>query len=271
MVARNQPAQRCRLCNGEVLPRFSLAVLEKHKVDYWECAECHSLQTETPYWLSDAYGTSNLASLDTGAAQRNIHNLAACYFVSILFDVRNAIDIGGGDGLLCRMLRDFGINCYVKDKYATPTYAQGFTEQDFDAPDLVTGFEILEHFPNPSRDLDDVFKYDSPVVLLSTAIYKGEHADWWYLSPESGQHVFFYSRQALDWMAGRYGYELIVSGGFILFTRNASLVRKVAAKLLLSRLVCRLLRAFAVVLPATGVWKDHELQVKRHRQDPVRT
>ena len=89
------------------------------------------------------------------------------------------IDIGGGDGLLCRLLRDYDINCFVKDKYATPTYAQGFTEQNFDKPDLVIGFELLEHFPTPKSDLEDLFKHNSNVLLLSTAIYTNEKSDWW--------------------------------------------------------------------------------------------
>ena len=46
----------------------------------------------------------------------------------------------------CAGCRDYDLNCYVKDKYATPTYAQGFTDQDFSVPDLIIGFEVLEHF-----------------------------------------------------------------------------------------------------------------------------
>ena len=59
------------------------------------------------------------------------------------------------------MLRDHEINCYVKDKYAAPSYAQGFTEQDFDTPDLLIGFELLEHFANPKSDLEDLFRAPS--------------------------------------------------------------------------------------------------------------
>jgi hypothetical protein len=40
--------------------------------------------------------------------------------------------MGGGDGLLTRLLRDFEINCFVKEKFAKMTYAQDFTEENFD-------------------------------------------------------------------------------------------------------------------------------------------
>jgi len=266
MIQNTHSELRCRLCDGALLYKFKLRLLEKYDATYFECEQCHSLQTEPPYWLDEAYGNKNLSNLDTGAVQRNIHNLAASYAISKLFKVKNVLDIGGGDGLLCRMLRDYDINCYVKDKYATPTYAQGFTDQDFDVPDLIVAFEILEHFPNPKSDLEEIFKYNANVLLLSTSVYGSEKEDWWYLAPESGQHVFFYSIYALKKIAEKYSYSLIFSGGFILLLRNASKLKKTIAKVLLKFRVCRLLRAIVILLPARGVWKDHSLQVNKSKQ-----
>ncbi len=258
--------QKCRLCNGLLASQFSLKILGKYDIEYSECVDCHSLQTETPYWLDEAYGSKNLSNLDTGAVQRNLHNLAACYTILRLLNAKNVIDIGGGDGLLCRMLRDLNINCYVKDKYATPTYAQGFTEQDFNAPDLIIGFELLEHYSNPSNDLDDLFFHSPKALLLSTAIYSNENKDWWYLAPESGQHVFFYSRKSIEMIAIKYNYAFVISGDFILFVNNASIFTKIAAKLLLRRVVVRLLKILVLLLPTPGVWRDHLLQVERNKQ-----
>ncbi len=252
----------CRLCDGSLSHRFDLQVLGTHDVQYFECSNCGSLQTEPPYWLDEAYSKENLSNLDTGAAQRNIHNMAACFAMSKLFNLRNAIDFGGGDGLLCRMLRDHEINCYVKDKHASPTYAQGFTDQDFEQPDLLIGFELLEHFANPKIDLEDLFGLRPAALLLSTSLYTNEGKDWWYLTPESGQHVFFYSRKALDLIVEKYGYSAVFSGGFILLLRDASPIRKALARFLLTRIICRFIRALVVLLPARGVWKDHELQLE---------
>ena len=116
--------------------------------------------------------------------------MAVCYWISKLFNIKNVIDVGGGDGLLCRLLRDFEINCFVSDKYATSTYAQGYTQPNFETPDLVIGFEMLEHLPNPLADLDSLFKTHAKTLLSSTLIYNDQPKHWWYLSPEAGQHVF---------------------------------------------------------------------------------
>lgn len=256
--AQGCPQESCRLCGGALSSRFVLPVIGKYDVRYSQCLDCRSLQTESPYWLGEAYAR-NLSNLDTGAVQRNLHNLAACYAIARLFRLRNALDFGGGDGLLCRLLRDYGINCFVRDKYASPAYAQGFTEPDFRTPDLVLAFEVLEHLTDPAAQLEELFQADPPVVLASTDLFSTQAQDWWYLAPESGQHVFFYSRQALQLIAAKYRYELMVSGGFILFVKPARLtrLRSLLARLLLAGRICRLIRARLALLPATGVWRDH--------------
>ena len=267
-TAKSEPSSTnvCRLCGGALKSTFSQKVLGKYDVSYYKCSDCDSLQTETPYWLEEAYKTGNLSCTDTGAAQRNLHNLSACYIASKILKATNVIDVGGGDGLLCRLLRDYKINCFVKDKYATPTYGQGFTEQNFDTPDLVLGFEVLEHYPNPISDLDNLFSYNPRALLLSTAIFKNQNQDWWYLSPVSGQHVFFYSKKSLAMIAAKYKYDLVMSGGFILFVKKASTLTKVAAKIFLNGRVVRLLKPIILFLPTPGVWQDHLLQVEKSKQ-----
>lgn len=251
----------CRLCNGDLIRLFDLRILKQYKVWFFKCSHCESLQTETPYWLNEAYEDNNLSNLDTGAAQRNIHNLAACFAICRLFNINNVIDIGGGDGLLCRMLRDYSINCYVKDKYASPAYAQGFTDPNFSKPDLVISFEVIEHFANPATDLSSLFDYEPRHLLLSTAIYSKQGKDWWYLSPESGQHIFFYSKKALKIIANKYNYTLVISGGFILFSKKISTFKKVISFFILSKVVCRLIRSFVVLLPTPGISKDQRSQL----------
>ena len=266
MTNKTSSLNECRLCGGALKEFFSKKLLGKYDVLYFKCLDCHSLQTETPYWLDEAYKTNNISNIDTGAVQRNLHNLAACYIISKIFKATNVIDIGGGDGLLCRLLRDYTINCYVKDKYATPTYGQGFTQQNFDTPDLIVGFEVMEHYPNPKYDLDNLFFYNPRALLLSTMIFTNEQQDWWYLSPESGQHVFFYSKKSIGMIATKYKYDLIISGGFILFVKKASMLSKFASKVLLDGRVVRLIKSIILFLPTPGVWQDHLLQVEKSKQ-----
>jgi hypothetical protein len=248
----------CRLCGGLLTRQFNLVVLRKHDVTYYECQSCDSLQTENPYWLDEAYDHS-LSNLDTGAAQRVLRNLAAAFAVAKLFGLNNAVDVGGGDGLLCRFLRDYGINCFIKDKYAIPAYAQGFTNPDFDVPELVFGFEVMEHFRDPQIDLDALFGTRASVVLVSTCIYSNQREDWWYLAPEGGQHVFFYSENALKLISQRYGCDLLISNDMILFVRRGLLgtLRSLCLRVLLNKYASRVFRSMVVFLPTPGASRDH--------------
>jgi len=249
------------LCAGIAVNIFDLKLLDKYSIDYYQCLNCQSLQTEFPFWLSEAYEDNSLSRLDTGAVQRNLNNFAATHLVAKLFGYKNIIDMGGGDGLLCRLLRDYNLNCFVKDKYAKTTYSQGFTSEDFNVADLTLAFEVIEHFENPASNFDELFNYKSAAVLVSTGIYYNQGREWWYLTPESGQHVFFYGRKGLQLIADRYDYTLIISGGFILFIKSISFLKKLAVLLLLKGRVVRLWKAFMIYSNAPGVWGDHVTQV----------
>lgn len=262
---------RCALCSGVLREAFVLTVLQKHPVRYRSCEQCGSLQTEPAYWLQEAYQSNNLALVDTGAAQRNLANLAAALIVSRLLRLDAVLDYGGGDGLLCRMLRDYNVNCFVDDKYATVTYARGFTQPDFDTPDLLLAFEVFEHFEHARDELQALFRRAPSALLASTLLYAGQGRDWWYLSPESGQHLFFYTRRALNAVADEYGYRLAVSAPYVLFYRPRSCgsLRVALIRLLLHRIPRTLIGMLLRGWPARGVWKDFELLRGRGPRPPT--
>lgn len=265
----------CRLCGGDLRERFRLTVLGRHDVGYHECVQCGSLQTDPPFWLAEAYGC-NLASLDTGALQRNLTNFAACLTVVRLFGLQTAVDYGGGDGMLCRFLRDHGIDAYSCDRYAQPVYAQGFTDPSFSFPDFLTAFEVLEHLPDPAADLADIFTWNPKVVLLTTELFSGQGSDWWYLAPQSGQHVFFYSPKAVLLIAEKYGYMAVQMGGYLLFVRNdfpARVEKAVAAREILGSWVLQAVKSYIFTQPTPGVGRDYalmrEILDKPHLEPPI--
>jgi hypothetical protein len=148
----------CRLCLGETRIHFTDRVLQKYDVDYQICGRCHSLQTEEPYWLDEAYGSGSLADSDTGGFMRCINNLCVLHVTSWVLRLRpraKVVDFGGGTGLLCRMLRDFGFDARVSDRYAPNEIARGFDDQG-DKPEIICSFEVAEHFANPQVGMAEI-------------------------------------------------------------------------------------------------------------------
>jgi hypothetical protein len=247
----------CRLCGGRADFAFNATILGVHLISYYRCGDCKSLETEPPFWLGEAYDGPD-THFDFGIVQRNLCNQAACWLVSRLWGLRDALDYGGGDGLLCRMVRDHGINCYVWDKYHSPTYARTFTQPDFAEPQLIFCFEVFEHFAEPRLELPEVFTRGAAVILASTGIYRGQSSGWSYLAPRGGQHVFFYSPEAIGLIAERFGYEVTIGGPYILFVRRGA--RRPLARAMFKALTGRFgLRALCVFMAgkrAGGVAAD---------------
>ncbi len=248
---------QCRLCDATAAAAFALDLIGKHHVRYYRCEGCGSLQTEQPYWLDEAYSNSNLAMLDTGVAQRNMSNLAAVYAWVRLTGIRTVVDVGGGDGLLCRLLRDYRIDARLEDRYASNTYAQGFESDQRYSPVLYTAFEVLEHYADPKHDLGMLFDSRPDAVVVTTALYEGQDANWWYLTPDSGQHVFFYTRKAMAIIAARFGYTVDFAGHYTIFSKERpGQITMLAAKAAMGGIGTRLLRSGLMLLPARGAVSD---------------
>jgi hypothetical protein len=260
----------CRLCGGRLAQRFRRTVLRRLDVAYLQCAGCGSLQTQEPTWLAQAYEEGNLAQIDAGGAQRSLFNAAAASLVARVFGLRDALDVGGGDGLLCRLLRDQGLNAYVRDPHAAATYARGFTQPDFTRPDLLTAFEVVEHFAEPRRDLEQLFAGRPRYLLLTTQLYESQDEHWWYLVPETGQHVFFYSRRAMEWIGTRFDYRVRICPGYILLAHRteASGARQAMVQALLRGAFLRLVLAAMFLRPARGAWNDLQ-RLRRQAQEPA--
>jgi Methyltransferase domain len=272
----------CRLCHGPVDKQFGLRLLGRHEVNYSRCRDCGSLQTDEPYWLTEAYATSLTVS-DVGAVRRCLTCRAVIWLVLRSLRQRQArlLDFGGGSGLLCRLLRDVGIDAWTCDAYGSSEYALRF-QADIDTAepgsfDVVTAFEVLEHLPHPDRDLEKLFRLCPQILLASTEPYlDGSDASWWYLSPHTGQHVFFYSPRGLQTIADRFGYALLSIGGWHLFTRRpiGAWTRRLLRRLLSARSLM-LWRVILEAMPSQAfVTRDHQLSLRcdeaAHDLDPHR-
>lgn len=222
----------CRLCGGETRFAWFKTVLGRHIVAYAVCRGCGSLQTETPYWLDEAYGISTVG-LDTGMCQRTLQLVIETYGLLDLLQVGRqdlAIDFGGGNGLFARLMQDRNYNFFSYDKYQAPFYSYHHAIDDFEAaePKIITAFEVFEHFVNPAEEIDNLFRKNPDIIIFTTDIYANQGRDWKYLIPESGQHIFFYTPQALRQVGERYGMAFHNFGLLKLFVSPAYLARQTA-------------------------------------------
>ena len=206
----------CPVCGGSLRSVFRKHILSRYFIEYFECSGCELVTTEDPYWLDEAY-SSAISNLDTGLVQRNIQmsEFAASLIVNHFNPTGVFLDFAGGYGLFVRLMRDKGFNFYWRDKYCKNIFASFFSHSDSMASyDLVTAFELFEHLSDPQHEMEELANI-TDTILLTTQIRPSsisEVEQWWYLVPETGQHITFYSLQALRRLAEQVGMKLYTDG-----------------------------------------------------------
>jgi len=203
----------CPACTGQLSP-FGQAAVLGHEVQYSICKQCGLVRTEEPHWLDEAYDEA-ISSLDVGLVGRcwALADWTEAIARSYRPDGR-LLDWAGGHGLLTRMLRDRGLDCWHHDSMAKNIHAVGFEGSLSDDYDLITAFEVLEHLWDPLQTLKDLAARTEVLLFTTTLLPEPPRVpgSWWYYAPETGQHVCFHTEASLTWIANTLGRELLTNG-----------------------------------------------------------
>jgi hypothetical protein len=258
----------CPISGKPMKPVFSATILGKHEVSYYYCDECGLLKTEKPYWLDEAYQEA-ISDTDTGLVGRNMGNSewlgAILEYLSI--EKGKFLDVAGGYGLLTRLMRDRGFDCYTTDKYCPNLFARSFEPGPGFVADALFAFEALEHIEDPLQFLNELFaRYGCKTIIFSTQTFAGSipPKDWWYYSLESGQHITFYQQRTLSLLARRLGcnYYMLTTGLHIITDIT---VPGVSRKVFLNKYFLKLY-SFYVAFKRRGLsktWGDHLRMIER--------
>ncbi len=195
----------------------SSKVLNKYDIDYFQCTNCGFVKTEEPYWLDEAY-SSPIAKSDVGLVRRNLScsNLTSCLIAHLFNREGRFLDYGCGYGLFVRLMRDAGFDFYGYDKFCDNLFYHGFEAQEDanETYDLVTAFEVFEHFVEPQTELQNILKF-SKNILFSTELLPPNNpkpTEWWYYVPNEGQHISIYTSKSLALLAKDFDLNLYTMG-----------------------------------------------------------
>ena len=199
---------RCKICNHTSVEIFTAEMLGRYEIPYYLCDNCGFLQTEEPFWMEESYGSA-INAFDTGALARNIAlSKKVSVLLYFLFDRSGKyLDYAGGYGFFTRLMRDIGFDFFWHDPFSKNLVARGFEYDGTAALDLLTCFESFEHFTEPMAELEGMLAL-SRNILFSTELLPTPvpaPGSWWYYGLEHGQHVSFYSRKTLRFIAERFG------------------------------------------------------------------
>jgi hypothetical protein len=189
-------------------------ILGKYETNFYYCSNCDFVQTEDPHWLNEAY-SNVFTSIDTGTMFRNMRNTANLLFFMKFVDDGPCLDYGGGYGVLTRMMRDYGFDFYHYDKYAQNLFANGFGGDLNLKYNLVTSFENFEHFVTPLEEIESILNITETIYFTTELLPNIPPPlinDWWYYVPGTGQHIAFYSKKTLEYIAMKNAMHFITDG-----------------------------------------------------------
>jgi hypothetical protein len=215
---------KCKICRSATEVAFTAKVLSKYDTTYFRCVSCGFMQTDDPHWLAEAY-TSAVLDIDLGPINRAIVGSRQIEGLILASFDRNAsfVDYGGGHGVLVRLMRDRGFDFYWHDRYCENLFAKHFVAKAGQRFELLTAFEVFEHLADPLAEIDSMLGYSGNLLFSTLLLQRSVQtaADWWYLAPEYGQHVAFYTVAALRVIAQRFGLHLSTDGtGLHLLSRK---------------------------------------------------
>ena len=220
----NKEIMNCKICNAFSNPVFEAIVLNKYKVKYFSCPNCEYLFTENPYWLTEAYKKAiNLS--DTGILERNILFSKLVSILIYFFYSKDFIclDYAGGYGIFTRLMRDIGFNFYWYDPITENLLANGFEYEKVRNKEIgiITLFETFEHFENPTEELEKLLA-KSTNIIFSTVLLPEQvpEKSWWYYAFEHGQHISFYSKKTLKFLAEKFNMKFYSICGLHIFTKK---------------------------------------------------
>jgi methyltransferase family protein len=206
----------CNICESPNELFGTGLVLNKYEVKFFRCSSCGFIQTETPYWLEEAYSKA-IASSDIGYVGRNVGMARVTRaLISLAFDAnKRFIDYGGGYGMFVRLMRDAGFDFYRHDLHCENLFAHGFDLENLSPEEknkfeLLTAFEVFEHLADPLSEVRKTLEF-APAIFFSTVILPEPAppiGSWWYYVLEHGQHISFYTVRSLQILAEKFQLRL---------------------------------------------------------------
>jgi glycosyltransferase involved in cell wall biosynthesis len=206
---------QCKICGATALAFGQANMLNKYSVDYLQCSQCGFVQTESPYWLEEAYGEAITGS-DVGLVSRNLHLAESTRLLINQYFSADAsfLDYGGGYGLFVRLMRDRGFDFYWYDKFCQNILAQEFEGSTDRKYELITAFELVEHLVDPKAEIQAILQL-SDSLLFSTELLPESNptpGNWWYYAPHEGQHIAIFTAPSLQLLAKSLGLNFYTNG-----------------------------------------------------------
>jgi len=214
----NNYSAACLLCNTNQ----KLVFLSDAEREYYRCSCCDLIFVPREYHLSeiDQRARYDSHNNDPGDLRyRNFFKQLLVPLLAILPSNSYGLDFGSGPGpTLSLMLEECGHNVDLYDKFYAQNDAVFQNRYDF-----ITATEVVEHLPNPLKDLEALVKIlqKGGILAIMTEIVSPQldFTNWYYKNDPS--HVCFYSEKTFIYLANLLGLEIVSLSERVIILRKS--------------------------------------------------
>lgn len=215
---------------------------KKDNVNIFQCLDCLSIWI-VPYIYRIDFYTDNTYNLFQQQENRQsyhdrfLHDYKVAksrysLIKKLIQPDHSIIDVGCGNGAFIKFLSDMGYSVYGID----PMKPIGFTEQIFQSDflifnfdrkfDVVTLFDVLEHFPNQIEVISKICNISKYLVFIDQPDpATAKDINWKHIRPL--EHGFLMSKHFLEQEFSTLGFELITSTSQVMDKMSLIFKRKI--------------------------------------------
>jgi len=217
----NNYSTACPLCNTNQ----KLVFLPDKEREYYRCSCCDLIFVSRECYLSEYEEKARYDSHNNDPDDpryRNFFKQLLTPLLAILPSNSYGLDFGSGPGpTLSLMLEEYGHKVDLYDKFYAQNDAVFQNRYDF-----ITATEVVEHLPNPLKDLEVLVKIlqKGGILAIMTEIVfpQLDFRNWYYKNDPS--HVCFYSEKTFVYLANLLGLEIVtISERVIILRKNIML------------------------------------------------
>ena len=214
----NNYSTACPLCNTNQ----KLVFLPDKEREYYRCSCCDLIFVSRECYLSEYEEKARYDSHNNDPDDpryRNFFKQLLTPLLAILPSNSYGLDFGSGPGpTLSLMLEEYGHKVDLYDKFYAQNDAVFQNRYDF-----ITATEVVEHLPNPLKDLEVLVKIlqKGGILAIMTEIVfpQLDFRNWYYKNDPS--HVCFYSEKTFVYLANLLGLEIVtISERVVILRKN---------------------------------------------------
>lgn len=205
----------CILC-GNKTEHFNIW----RKNEYLKCSGCSSILLNPNNYINEIQEKKRYEEHNNDVEDKRYQEFVSPIVHGVLKDYNKnhrGLDFGSGTGpVISKLLKDKAYNIKEYDPFFA-NYPSKLKEKY----DYIVVCEVIEHFHQPLKEFQLLKSLLNPggTIYIMTSIYSGDidFLSWSYKNDIT--HVFFYHRDALEWIENNLGFSsLEISGDLIKFT-----------------------------------------------------